>query len=171
MNHKNIILHCKRPWQYSKRGCVQMTKEIIEAQNDSLRPGDVIFHVGDWAWGTKSNVRAYELLMKQMRDDVVHHLILGNHDELKPFTYINMGFASVHTSLKVRIGDYDAYLIHDPSAWTVLPRDSILVCGHIHGLFKALPEQMTINVGVDVWNFRPVTEEQILGELGLVHPR
>jgi len=108
--------------------------------------------------------------MSRMRDDVTRHLILGNHDVLKPFTYVNLGFASVHTSLKIRIGNYDAYLIHDPSAWTVLPRDSILVCGHIHGLFKTLPEQKTVNVGVDVWEFKPITEERILLALGLWVP-
>jgi calcineurin-like phosphoesterase family protein len=167
LNHKNIIRNCQRPWDTSRRGCELMTKHIIEQQNDLLRPGDTIYHVGDWAWGSKSNIRAYELLMQRLRDDVTHHLILGNHDKLNPFTYVELGFASVHTALQIKIGKYDAYLIHDPSAWTVLPRDSILVCGHIHGLFKALPDKHTVNVGVDVWDFKPVTQEEILGVLNL----
>jgi calcineurin-like phosphoesterase family protein len=158
-----------------------MTKDIIEAQNDLLSPGDEIFHIGDWAWGSKSNIRAYELLMKRMRDDVSRHLILGNHDALKPFTYVNLGFTSVHTSLIVRLPierrtedrmEIDVYLIHDPSAWTVLPNNSILFCGHVHGLFDMLHDgptgKMTLNVGVDIHNFKPVEAAQALEMLGVV---
>jgi calcineurin-like phosphoesterase family protein len=144
-----------------------MTKEIIERQNDALKPGDVLYHVGDWAWGKASRLNAIVQTASRMRDDVTHHLILGNHDELDPFKYVDMGFTSVHTSLVVKVGDFDACLNHDPSAWTCLPKGMILVCGHVHGLFKAIPERRVVNVGVDVWDFLPVKEDQILAELGL----
>ena len=139
-----------------------MTKEIIEKQNDSLKEGDILYHIGDWAWGGRENIGPYEKLMRLMRSDVTHHLILGNHDNLKPFTYVNLGFTSVHTALEVNVNGVVYYLAHDPSVWVVIPRGNILICGHVHGLFKTLKDRAVVNVGVDVWDFKPVTEQQIV---------
>ena len=56
-------------------------------------------------------------------------------------------------------------MMHDPSTYTVIENDpnAVLLCGHIHKLFKhLLPEKRVINVGVDVWNYQPVSFLQIL---------
>jgi hypothetical protein len=39
----------------------------------------------------------------------------------------------------------------------MVPDDTILLCGHVHNLFKILPDKNVVNVGVDVWNFKPIT--------------
>ena len=85
-------------------------------------------------------------------------LILGNHDSLKPFTYIDLGFESVHTSLELSYNGKDYVLVHDPAA-SCIDRNRIFLCGHVHDLFKI--QRNVINVGVDVWNFFPVSMEQI----------
>lgn len=36
--------------------------------------------------------------------------------------------------------------------------DKAWMCGHIHGLFKAVKK--VLNVGVDVWDFKPVSWEE-----------
>jgi len=38
--------------------------------------------------------------------------------------------------------------------------ESILLCGHVHDKWKVKGRQ--INVGVDVWNYAPVSHEKIL---------
>lgn len=93
------------------------------------------------------------------------HLILGNHDSWKPILYLDSGFTSVHTSFWFDYGDRQFVLAHDPSIYTVLDREekTYMLCGHIHKLFKhLLPQKRIINVGVDVWDYQPVSFSTIL---------
>jgi calcineurin-like phosphoesterase family protein len=56
-------------------------------------------------------------------------------------------------------------MMHDPSTYIVIEKNpkAILLCGHIHSLFKhLLPEKRIINVGVDAWDMKPVSFDQIL---------
>ena len=156
--HKNIIRHCSRPF----KNIDIMSKTIIDNANTILAPGDVLYHIGDWAWGGGERKRLFESLMVRYKEGVIHHLILGNHDSMKPFDYVDIGFSSVHTALKIRVGERDAYLVHDPSCWTVLPTESILLCGHVHGLFKTIPGKRVLNVGVDISDFFPLSENEVL---------
>jgi calcineurin-like phosphoesterase family protein len=40
-----------------------------------------------------------------------------------------------------------------------------MVCGHIHNLFKTVPAKKIVNVGVDVWDFRPVSIDVVIETL------
>jgi calcineurin-like phosphoesterase family protein len=52
--------------------------------------------------------------------------------------------------------------MHDPEyIWT----DDIILCGHVHE--KWLRKDNKINVGVDQWDFKPITLEQILSVKGV----
>jgi multidrug efflux pump subunit AcrB len=93
-------------------------------------------------------------------------LIMGNHDQLTVWQYIDCGFESVHTMIYSNLGNGEPMnLIHDPSAACGCPEKNPnrWLCGHVHGLFKHIDNRV-INVGVDVWNFTPVSEEQIIKE-------
>jgi calcineurin-like phosphoesterase family protein len=60
------------------------------------------------------------------------------------------------------------YLAHDPAIYTVIQNDpnTVLLCGHVHQLFQhLLPDKRVINVGVDAWNFKPVSYNTILNLL------
>jgi calcineurin-like phosphoesterase family protein len=155
--HKNIIRQCNRPWKSIDR----MDRDIITNMNDALKPGDTLHHIGDFCWFGPDRMHFYETLMRKYRDDVTHHLILGNHDELNPFKYVKLGFASIHTSLKIDSAFGHTFILnHDPCVHDIVKDIGILICGHIHGLFKIA--HRTINVGVDVWDFKPVSEETLI---------
>jgi calcineurin-like phosphoesterase family protein len=56
------------------------------------------------------------------------------------------------------------YLAHDPAIYTAIENipNTVLLCGHIHNLFKhLLPDKRVINVGVDVWEHPPSMEQII----------
>ena len=106
-------------------------------------------------YGTQSRYDYVSGLVERLNGN--KHLILGNHDAFKPFTYVNMGFLSVHTSLHLEM--LDLYLVHDPAVANVL-RDKVWLHGHIHNLWKK--NGNLINVGVDAWNYMPVTLDEIL---------
>jgi calcineurin-like phosphoesterase family protein len=78
---------------------------------------------------------------------------------------VKCGFESVHTAFWFEADRYKFILVHDPSVYTMFQneKDTVVLVGHIHNLFKhMLPEKKIINVGVDVWNYKPVALEEIL---------
>lgn len=152
--HANIIKYCDRPYATYKI----MDKALIDNWNSVIKDEDEVFVIGDFSL-TRNHEMIRSLLEKL---NGTKHLILGNHDELKPFSYVNCGFASVHTSLKI---EDTIYLIHDPASAAVLKKDDILLCGHVHTLFTEIESEngvRVINVGVDVRDYKPVSLEELL---------
>lgn len=162
--HKNIIKYCDRPF----RSEAEMRHTLIERYNSVVPKDGTCFFIGDLAMVGTSQFEKITALLNKLNG--TKHLILGNHDECKPMRYVNCGFTSVHTSLVVRVemklGDLEEevrkfVLCHDPAVWDCVPRDHILLCGHVHNLFKILPDKETINVGVDVWGFYPQSFQNV----------
>lgn len=151
-----IIYWAERPY----KNIDTMANSIIRRNNEIVQDDDEVYHLGDIFWYGPERKGSTIQIMKRLKG--IHHLILGNHDKLKPFDYIDIGFTSVHTSLLIEIQGLYFVLAHDPSVYIALPKNTYLLCAHIHTLFKYLPEKNVLNVGVDVWDFRPVSEDQIL---------
>jgi calcineurin-like phosphoesterase family protein len=59
---------------------------------------------------------------------------------------------------------------HDPSVRCMVASNTIFLCGHIHDLFKSIPDKLTVNIGVDVWDYYPINLKQILNELSEMIP-
>jgi calcineurin-like phosphoesterase family protein len=139
-----------------------MRQELVTRFNSRVGPEDTTFHLGDFTMLGAGNLGKVEKIIPKLNGE--HHLILGNHDRMKPFQYIEaLGFTSVHTSLKLGYKWAKLVLNHDPAVYALLDKDEILLHGHIHELYKdLLPEKKVINVGVDVWDFYPVSAEEII---------
>ena len=160
--HPNIIEYCNRPFKNEQR----MTRELISRHNQVVTEKDIVYHLGDFAWGGPERSNYVRNILNKLNG--THILILGNHDDIKPFNYVKVGFQSVHTSLWLNIDDYIIIMAHDPSIWTALSRsDAIFLHGHIHELYKSFKNKRVVNVGVDVWDFYPIPLIRILRELGL----
>ena len=155
--HRNIIRHCNRPF----KNIVEMRKTITKEANNVLKKGDELWHVGDYIWYGPEKRHYYEETFAMYLEGVTHHLVLGNHDRANPFFYVETGFTTVHTAVSLTIGGITYVLAHDPSAYCAVGNKAVLLCAHIHTLFKVLPKERVINVGVDQWNFRPVSMEEI----------
>jgi calcineurin-like phosphoesterase family protein len=152
--HANLIEYCSRPWDSADK----MDYALIKKWNSTVRDTDTVFVVGDFSLKSITYKGYYRLLLEKLPGE--KHLILGNHDKLPAFTYIELGFRTVHTHLQVKIGDVSVDLCHDPSIAGVID-DTWLMHGHIHNLYKTLPGKKVINVGVDVWEYSPVSTEAI----------
>jgi len=161
--HHNIIEYCDRPF-----GDINtMKNNIINNHNKMVGKNDIIYVLGDIGIINKAKFFKLKPLLDRMNGR--KHLILGNHDESKPFNYIKIGFTSVHTTMWFEYGNHTFYMNHDPAVYTTNmynPKD-ILLCGHVHKLFDhLLPKKNVINVGVDVWNFAPISLDRIIKLLG-----
>jgi calcineurin-like phosphoesterase family protein len=142
-----------------------MTQIITYNHNELVKEEDVVYHLGDFSMVGSDNPQYYRRVMKKYRPVKERHLILGNHDQLKPWSYVELGFTSVHTSLWL---DKDTLLSHDPAVFQFGCQALTGICGHIHGLWKVL-NTWIINVGVDVWEFKPVSLDEITEVRNNIH--
>lgn len=148
LSHGAILDLCGRPF----KSIDQHDAELIRHYNAVVQPDDTVYFLGDLTLKTAEHYPAIARLVNKLRGH--KHLILGNHDSLKPFTYVELGFETVHTALQVG----DLYLAHDP-AIVQCKRDQLWLVGHVHQLYRVCGN--TINVGVDVWDFAPVSLDTI----------
>jgi calcineurin-like phosphoesterase family protein len=143
-------------------------REIIKRHNEVVSPIDEVYHIGDFAMIGPSQWEKIKGILDKLNG--THYLILGNHDECKPMKYVEMGFTRVHTSLRIEIDGWILELHHDPSIYTItsnLPDVDriVFIHGHVHTLYKSIPEKRIINVGVDQWDYHPINWETIKEEL------
>ena len=159
--HKHIIQYCSRPFNNEKH----MRNKIINNFNEVVRKKDTTFVLGDVAMLGGSQWEGLKGVIQKLNG--TKHLIYGNHDEFRWQRYIDIGFTTVHSALWLEDEGLNIVMAHDPSVYCTLEPESVLLCGHIHTLFKSIPDQRVVNVGVDMWDFKPITTKQIREELGI----
>ena len=160
-DHEMVMSACGRPWAT----VTEMNTGLINNINSVVTKKDTLYILGDLSMSRHPpDISRY---ISRLNGRLI--LILGNHDCLTPDAYIEMGFKSVHTSLAIDLhGMCTAVLHHDPAAHCVV-RPRPLLCGHVHTLFKTIGN--TVNVGLDVWGYRPVALTAIIGLLQLSGPQ
>lgn len=150
LDHEAILDLGQRPFPRLK----QMEKTILRNYKEVVNSEDIVYFLGDIFF--HKNTPKIESTLRNLPGTKI--LILGNHDKLNPFVYQELGFYQVATWLSF---DEKIYMIHDPAiAGCML--DKNFICGHIHKLFKK--QKNALNVGVDIWDFRPVSIDQVKQE-------
>ena len=159
----NIIKYCKRPF---KSGDHQI-KRLVGEINNRCKPEDTLYHVGDFIlYGKERGVESLRIkpvtLEKSINCKLVH--ILGNHDR-------NNKIKGGLDLAILKVGKYTALLTHFPP-WDKRIVDitssikgiDVYICGHVHDSWKlrSFKDKLVINVGVDVWNYRPVSKVQLI---------
>lgn len=151
--HQNIIKYCDRPFSDAK----EMKRRIINNYNSLVQKEDTVYHLGDFAMANRCDKPRLEKIIRKLHGNKI--LIFGNHDYLRPSDYVEMGFDSGHTSLELTLDNINLFLVHDP-ANSKRNLDGKNLCGHIHNVFKKSNNNV-LNVGVDVWKFRPVRLKEV----------
>ncbi|MDR0647871.1 MAG: metallophosphoesterase family protein [Synergistaceae bacterium] len=159
----DIMDYCDRPYEDASA----MNEGIISRFNDVARDASEVYMLGD-IFGTSqpdSPLEACRGVLERLgARERPFHLIAGNHDNMTREEYLEAGFASVKHLDFIKIGDYDVMLTHDPCM--IQPKNTLALCGHIHTLFREnwQPERNTlaINVCVEVRDYKPVSERDIL---------
>lgn len=174
--HANIIKYCQRPYT----DVYQMNQSLIDNYNEIVQDDDEVYMLGD----ISMNSKILHHIMPQLKG--IKHLIIGNHDSCFPlrkkhlknqeqdyepyFETINRGssvwldykeitYILNHFPYKNIVDEYDdRYSDLRPEKFNV--PNIILLCGHVHEKWKT-SGLGAINVGVDVWNYRPVSIEEI----------
>jgi calcineurin-like phosphoesterase family protein len=130
----------------------EMDAELVRRWNEVVGPQDEVWHLGDFARTAK---HAAEVLAQL---NGTRRLIVGNND---PGPEAVPGWASVAPYAEIELEERKLVLCHYPfRSWNGQHKGSLDLHGHSHGRIKELPRQF--DVGVDVWEYRPVTLAEIL---------
>ena len=126
---------------------------LIRNWNSIVKNGDIVHHAGDFAW------HSADLYLKRLNGQV--HLTNGNHDRLT--SEQRSLFASVNDISKVKVGEQLIYLCHYAMrVWNRSHYGSWMLYGHSHGSLPDDPSALSIDVGVDCHNYRPISYEEIV---------
>jgi calcineurin-like phosphoesterase family protein len=130
-----------------------MNTAMIERWNAVIQPKDEVWHLGDFAY---KSARPVQGIFSELNGH--KHLILGNHDAPKTRT---LPWASVSEMKEVLVDGQRIFLCHYPMlSWPAMNRGSVHLHGHVHGNSRG--PARSIDVGVDDWDFRPVSLPEIL---------
>lgn len=129
---------------------------LLARWNEVVRPEDEVWHLGDFALHVSPG-RIDELLAAL---NGTKHLITGNNDG--PATLAAKGWASVQPYAELVLDGTAIVMCHYAfRTWKNMGRGWIDLHGHSHGKLKKQTRQF--DVGVDAWDYRPITLEILLG--------
>lgn len=130
--------------------------------NSSFKDGDDLWHLGDVGLDV-GNIEYWFGILRKEYPNSKFNLIIGNYDEDK-LEVLGKYFDSIQEWSELNIGEYNVFLNHYPITCQTHLKEfnswDFAITGHIHGLWKV--QKNMINVGVDAWHFRPVSETEIL---------
>jgi calcineurin-like phosphoesterase family protein len=148
-DHRVLNLY-KRPFA----SVAEMDAALVASWNAVVGPEDEVWHLGDFA------LRGADALLARLNGR--KHLVAGNNDSVP--VREAAGWASV-TDYAELPGPPRLVLCHFPfRTWNGMGRGAFNLHGHSHGRLKGLRRQ--IDVGVDVWDYRPVALERLLAGAG-----
>ncbi len=168
--HEAILRYCNRPFS----SAAEMDAELVRRWNEVVKPDDLVFHLGDFALGGRGVALG---LMGKLNGSV--HLVPGGHDdrwlhdgarlELPTRWYVG---PPLH---ELNLDGWHITLCHYPMlSWPRSHYGQPHLHGHSHGTIKddysgdmLLPpgRGMRLDVGVDSWDFYPVSWATIQKEL------
>jgi calcineurin-like phosphoesterase family protein len=124
---------------------------------------DEVWHLGDFALGLSGAAMAELLAQLPGRK----HLVTGNNDTVA--TTSLAGWSTVQPYAELAVDGVGLVLCHYAfRTWRNGSRGWMNLHGHSHGRLRPLPRQ--VDVGVDVWQFQPVTLPEILAARRLRPP-
>jgi calcineurin-like phosphoesterase family protein len=140
---------------------------MVDRWNARVAPNDLVFHLGDVAMCKDAAFYVQQLNGHKF-------LIRGNHDGHSKSKNREWGFIDSVDEMFVRVDGVIFWMAHVPDGPDYNGRQlrrpkrsqpyDIALCGHVHD--KWLFKDRTVNVGVDQWDFKPITAQEIVSRCG-----
>ena len=151
-NHVSTLEKSNRPF----KSIEEYHKTIIMDWNNLVNKDDTVYILGDFGAPEYANyLNGQKILICGNREDLLDKKELKKHFD---FVYDRVAAIPIEYNNVM----YHLRLAHRPIDIVDHPIDEthINLMGHIHGVAKY--RNYGINIGVDQWNFKPVSFEQIL---------
>jgi len=183
--HENVIKYCGRPFKDVK----EMNEAIIINHNMIVTPEDTVYRLGDFSLAFRAVELYAPRLMgikklipgnhdflhsyhKRSRNKENHEKWIEKYQEYgfevlpEQFVLDIPGVGTFNLCHHPYAGPYELYESHDKyEKWRMKDDGRILLCGHVHEKWKTRRSPngtLMINVGVDVWDFKPVSLDEIV---------
>ena len=164
--HKKILILGKgRPFA----SLDEHNSALVDRHNAVVRPGDKVHNLGDFAMSCGWE-DAYRFRQRLMGDQ---HYYWGNHDK-PPTGKVAWEMINNHPDCFVSVKDVDildlsAYGVKYPVSighfamrtWTKSHKGAWNLYGHSHNQLPEAQNWLAFDVGVDCWDFRPVSIEEV----------
>lgn len=165
--HANVIKYANRPFKH--------VDEMDQAMEDNWRgmvqPSDTVYVLGDCSFykDQDKTIRLFRRLPGQK------FLVWGNHDKhIRKNPEFRKLFAKCEDLLDVKVPDPDAeggerriVLCHYAMrVWNKSHFGSYHLYGHSHGSLPDDPHALSLDVGVDCWDFQPVSYDVVKERMG-----
>jgi len=176
--HKNIIKFCNRPF----KDVDHMNEIIIANWNKVVSPDDVVWHLGDVAMGQIDHtlplvrrLNGYKILVPGNHDRIFSgespakiEKFIGRYDEVFSLVTDEQKWTSIDgTTFMMCHFPYDGDSQERDRYSEIRPVESgiPLIHGHTHSAERVSRSEhgtLQIHVGVDAWDFRPVSDLEII---------
>lgn len=106
-----------------------MDEAIIALWNETIKPEDTVYILGDFCWGT---AKMWETYLPKMKGHKV--LIIGNHDLKRMSSTTKKYFDNIQHYLEINDGDYHIIMSHYPIlTYNGSYRENVIMLfGHVH---------------------------------------
>lgn len=152
-NHDNIRKYSERPFSTLE----EMNETIINNHNSLVEKNDTFIFLGDFHFRNVATKKRAEDFINKLNGRIT--FVEGNHDH-------NNNVNTPIIGLVLHYGGYDIWCCHDPKEYE--PNFKINFVGHVHRLWKIKKMEdgtILVNVGVDVWDYKPVSINTIFKSL------
>ncbi len=166
--HGNIIEYCNRPFETVE----EMDAKLIDNWNSTIKPGDTVYHLGDFTLGDMNVAREYFSLLNgsiNILSNPWHHdarWLSGDYFS-NSYTEVVKLPPMVVLEIPQRKGYPIAIILcHYPlERWDRKHYGSIHLHGHCHGNLLENP-QFRMDIGVDMHRFYPISLSGVLEVMG-----
>lgn len=160
--HKNVIPYCTRPFL----DVDEMDRQLITNWNNTVHERDATWILGDFSFYKPNKTLD---ILHQLKGEKI--LVKGNHDHGTTKCIGFPGYTAVFPAAEIRLDQrLPVLLSHYPYKTNEIDerfqerhmedKGMWLLHGHVHQHWKT--KNKMINVGVDVWDYKPVSEMEIL---------
>lgn len=156
-DHANILTFRDKESNYIRpefNDVHHMNETMIERWNSVVKPGDKIYHLGDF--GFTSNVERFINRLNGKK-----RLILGNHDDVKK-NKLYLFFEKIQMWRIFK--DHNFIATHVPIHPDSFRMVSFNVHGHTHG--NCLSDKRYFNVSVEQLDYTPIHIDELTKRLG-----
>lgn len=160
LGHANIIKYVNRPFKTVE----EMNSIIMLNHNSRVKSEDTVYFLGDFCFrnspGGKTgegSIHKADYYRKQLMGSIVY--IKGNHDR-------NNSLKTNIEKVIIRYGGKQICMVHNPIHIDF--NYELNFVGHVHNHWKFKRMRAgnktvdCVNVGVDMWGFKPITYEEII---------
>ncbi len=153
--HEKVLRY--RPF----RDMNDMNESLISRWNSKVSDSDCVYHLGDVSFGRPEDAKK---ILNRLNGNI--YLIRGNHEQVAENAICRSRFAWIKDYHRIKVGEQKIYLLHYAMrVWNCSHHGSWHLYGHSHGSLPEIPTSKSFDVGVDCWNYYPISFDEVKAKM------